>query len=61
MGENCNCTLGCFVEVPELTRLNILKDFNLMDSVDMQNSYLSGLISVLPIERTQRKEGQEKK
>lgn len=51
MGENCNCRLQCFDNVPEDTRRRISKEFNLMESVDLQNAYLCGLISVLPIQR----------
>lgn len=50
-GECCACRLKCFEVISEECRQNILKEFNLLESVDLQNSYLCGLISVLPIQR----------
>lgn len=51
MGDDCQCSLKCFDNVPAESRKAILKDFNSMASVDMQNTYLSGLIAVLPVAR----------
>ncbi|KAK9744484.1 hypothetical protein QE152_g7732 [Popillia japonica] len=51
LGSDCNCSKKCFERVPEATRRTIIKNFNLMESVNEQNSYLCGLISVLSIQR----------
>lgn len=56
-GPACGCRLGCFVKIPEQSRTQILKNFNLLASHDAQNSNLSGLISVLPVNRPSKKEG----
>lgn len=53
--RNANVLLKCFEKPPEATRNSILKEFNLLNSVDMQNTYLCVLISVLFI--THRKPG----
>lgn len=50
-GENCNCRMKCFDKITPESRSIILKEFNMMDSHDKQNAYLSGLISLLPIIR----------
>lgn len=50
-GEDCICKqLKCFKIVPEYARTKIIQDFNLMSSVDEQNSHLSGLISVQEVQ-----------
>ncbi|XP_068082416.1 uncharacterized protein [Anabrus simplex] len=51
MGQNCNCKMKCFDVVGEENRKTILRNFNLMLSRDIQDSYLCGLISVLPVAR----------
>lgn len=38
MGNDCLCRLRCFDVVPRETRLDILKQFNLLGSNDAQNS-----------------------
>ncbi|CAH1979308.1 unnamed protein product [Acanthoscelides obtectus] len=51
VGANCNCRKQCFQNVPEEARKTILKNFNAMTSINEQNSYLCGLITVLLIRR----------
>lgn len=62
-GLNCNCKrYKCFGVVNEEQRTRILKYFNLLPSRDDQNLYLSGLISVLEIQRRRpRKDEDEAK
>lgn len=51
-GPNCYCKrYKCFEKVNEEQRARILKYFNLLPSKDEQDLYLSGLISVLEIQR----------
>lgn len=52
LGKDCQCKrLKCFSETTaEERQLNIL-NFNQLQSVDEQNSFLSGLISVVPVNR----------
>lgn len=51
-GSDCKCRkLKCFEKVSENARKLILRDFNKMQTYDEQNSYLTGLISVIPIQR----------
>lgn len=51
-GNSCNCSrLKCFDNVVVEERKRIIKEFNSMLTFDEQNSYLSGLITVLPIMR----------
>lgn len=56
-GPACGCRLGCFDRIPIEARTQILQNFNLLPTHDAQNSYLSGLISVLPVNRHSEKEG----
>lgn len=56
MGSDCNCTRQCFQNIPEYTRKAILQQFNSLQSHDQQNTYLCGLISVLPVNRPSKKE-----
>lgn len=50
-GPDCQCKrLKCFENVPQQARSTILKQFNLMTSVDEQNAYLCGLISVQQVQ-----------
>ncbi|XP_072383777.1 uncharacterized protein [Diabrotica undecimpunctata] len=52
MGPPCHCKrLKCFDVLNDLERNSILSDFNNMTSIDEQNSYLCGLISVVPVQR----------
>lgn len=60
MDENCNCKKKCFKSVPENLSYEILKNFNLMESIKMQNSYLCGLISMLPIKWRRVQKDEEK-
>lgn len=49
MGNNCQCALQYLNKVPDQARLHILKGINMMDSIDLQNRYLCGLISLLSL------------
>lgn len=49
-GKDCKCRQKCFERIPLTARSDILKKFNLMESTDEQNAYLSGLISVIPVQ-----------
>lgn len=50
-GPDCHCKhLKCFENVPQNCRASILLDFNLLSSVDEQNTYLCGLIIVQEIQ-----------
>ena len=51
IGDHLNCSMKCFDLVPEKTRNDILKNFNLMESVNIQNSYLCDIVSVIPVQR----------
>ncbi|XP_054284123.1 uncharacterized protein LOC129001018 [Macrosteles quadrilineatus] len=59
-GPNCLCRLKCFESVPKETRVEILKNFNLLETHDLQNSYLCGLITVLPVRRPTKNENARK-
>lgn len=49
-GEDCLCKrFECFLKVSHSERTRIISEFNRMISRDEQNSYLAGLITVLPI------------
>ncbi|KAK9712539.1 hypothetical protein QE152_g24851 [Popillia japonica] len=48
---NYKCRKKCFERVLEKMRQQIIRYFNLMESVTEQNRYLCGLISVFPIQR----------
>ncbi|KAL1488990.1 hypothetical protein ABEB36_014769 [Hypothenemus hampei] len=51
-GEDCSCVRHkCFQTVNENERKRIIKEFNVMLSRDEQTQYLSGLITVLPVQR----------
>lgn len=51
-GSDCRCKrLKCFDKVPADARQKIVSEFNLLKSVDEQNIYLCGLISVCPIQQ----------
>lgn len=49
LGENCKCRLKCFEVIPDPVESSILQTFNLMETTDEQDSYLCGIISVLPV------------
>ncbi|KAL1490172.1 hypothetical protein ABEB36_012909 [Hypothenemus hampei] len=52
IGSPCNCTrYKCFEVTTHNERTEILRKFNNYSSHDEQNSYLAGLISVLPVAR----------
>lgn len=52
LGEDCRCKrFKCFERIPELSRKKIIQSFNLLSSVDEQNIYLCGLITVVPIKQ----------
>lgn len=59
MGADCNCKKRCFEVLPERARLKILQHFNLLPTEDEQNSYLCGLISVLPIKNRRPRNSEE--
>lgn len=59
MGDDCKCRMKCFDLVPDVVKRSVLKGFNLMESSDYQDSYICGLISVLPINRRRPRNGQE--
>lgn len=51
-GSDCRCNrLKCFTKVGENARDKILKKFNELPTYDEQNSYLAGLISLVPVQR----------
>lgn len=51
-GENCGCTkLKCFSTISDNIKKKIINDFNLLQSYDEQNSYLAGLITLIPVQR----------
>ncbi|XP_022207917.1 uncharacterized protein LOC111064490 [Nilaparvata lugens] len=52
-GSSCKCRNNCF-DSEGLTlevRDTVLKNFNLLESVNEQNSYLCGLISIVPVQK----------
>ncbi|KAL1497343.1 hypothetical protein ABEB36_008325 [Hypothenemus hampei] len=52
LGPNCFCKrLQCFKNVSEDERKKILHDFNALGNNNKQNSYLAGLITILPVMR----------
>ena len=60
LGNDCKCTrLKCFETVSVEERQAIITMFNSLDSIDVQNSYLAGLIAVLPVlrHRSRRPDG----
>ena len=51
-GEDCECKrLECFKQVTLSERNNLLNNFNKLSDRNAQNSYLAGLISLIPVER----------
>lgn len=55
-GSPCRCRMRCYQKITKEAREKILQNFNLLESHDAQNSYLSGLISVLPVKRISKNE-----
>lgn len=52
LGPNCFCKrLACFQNVTEEDRKRIIRDYNLLGDRNKQNSYLSGLITCLPVKQ----------
>lgn len=51
MGPDCQCRRQCFQLIPIESRKKILSALNLLGSHDAQNSYLCGLITVIPVQR----------
>lgn len=50
IGRECDCKrLQCSKKIPVESKQNIIRSFNLLDSTDKQNSYLCGLISIVPV------------
>lgn len=58
VGEDCKCKrFKCFKNVPEMARMNVIRQFNSFNSIDEQNIYLCSLISVMQVkQRRPRKE-----
>lgn len=50
-GSDCKCRSKCFEVIPLTVRDNIIKNFNLLETTNEQNSYLCGLISLTPVQR----------
>lgn len=59
LGADCNCKKRCFEVLGERARLQILQHFNLLPTEDEQNSYLCGLISILPIKTRRPRNSEE--
>lgn len=58
-GSDCKCRKRCFDNIPFEVRDNIIKRFNLLESTNEQNSYLCGLISILPVKQRRPRVGSE--
>ncbi|XP_022204396.1 uncharacterized protein LOC111049285 [Nilaparvata lugens] len=50
-GSDCKCRGKCFEVIPLAARDNVIKNFNLLETTNEQNSYLCGLISLVPVQR----------
>jgi hypothetical protein len=51
-GENCRCTrYKCFDVIPPEEQHRIIRNFNKLGDYNEQNQYLSGLITVVPVQR----------
>lgn len=50
-GADCKCRMKCFERISLEARDAILNKFNLMENTNEQNSYLCGLISIVPVQR----------
>lgn len=60
IGKDCGCKrYKCFENVPEVGRLQIIRRFNELNSVDEQNIYLCGLITVLPVKQRRPRKVEE--
>lgn len=60
LGEDCKCKrYKCFVHVPESSRRKIIQNFNLLGSVNEQNIYLCGIISVSPVKQRRPRQSEE--
>ncbi|RZF38967.1 hypothetical protein LSTR_LSTR003710 [Laodelphax striatellus] len=57
-GGDCRCKSKCFDVIPLAARDNIIKNFNLLETTNEQNSYLCGLISLIPVQRRRPKQDQ---
>lgn len=49
--SNCQCKKHCLSEVPDCVKLNIFNDFNNLANKNLQDAFLSGLISSHPVNR----------
>lgn len=49
-GQDCNCRLKCFEKVGD-HKFELIKRMNSLGSNDSINSYLTGLVTVIPVER----------
>lgn len=61
IGRECDCKrLQCAKKIPAEGKKSIVKNFNLMESTDKQNSYLCGLISIVPVRNRRPRLSEEK-
>lgn len=52
LGSECTCKrLNCSSKIPPLVKQQILRNFNNLSSVNEQNLYLCGLMSLVPVRR----------
>lgn len=59
-GEPCHCTrFKCFIIINKKEREQLLRDFNLIGDRNKQSSYLSGLITILPVCRRRPRKSEE--
>lgn len=58
-GPCCNCKRRCCEEVGAEGRAEIIKRMNQMNSNDEINSYLSGLVIILPVQRRRPRNREE--
>lgn len=49
-GEECECQrLNCFAKIKDRDRKRIISYFNCLGTYDIQNQYLAGLVTVVPV------------
>lgn len=60
IGRECSCKrLRCFEKIPIEAKHTIIQKFNLLSSTDEQNSYLCGLISIVPVKQRRPRKQEE--
>ncbi|CAH1112596.1 unnamed protein product [Psylliodes chrysocephalus] len=60
IGKECDCKrLQCSKKIPAEGKRDIIKNFNLLESTDKQNSYLCGLISIVPVKNRRSRVDEE--